>query len=110
MTAQEIITKIQSQGAAIEPKGEGFTVKALRGSISVELREVLATHKAEIVSILNRQDSGIEPQFFKGLDCPTCRKPVKVITHTNSSEVWLNCTSTDCLFMRLPQESREWCR
>src|SRR5262245_21285089 len=110
MTAEQIISDLQIKGARFELSEDGFTVNAPRGLVTAELRERLTEHKPEILSLLTRTENRIDARFFKGLDCPRCRKPVEVITHPLDEEVWLHCLDPECLIKTLHHNACEWCQ
>ncbi len=56
MTPEEVIDKAQSLGAVLAAKGDRLRVDAPRGALSLELRQALAEHKAQILEHLNQQE------------------------------------------------------
>lgn len=111
MNAQELVSNLQVKGVRFERTGDdSFTVKAPPGLITAEVKELLTEQKAEIITLLSQTESQIEARFFKGLDCPRCRKPVEVITHPLDEEVWLRCVDPGCLIRTLHHNACEWCK
>ncbi len=52
MNAVELLTELSMLGVVLEAKGERLKVDAPKGAVTVELREALMAHKAEVLVLL----------------------------------------------------------
>ena len=63
MTPAGILTELRARGVELIPEGTGLRYRAPKGTPTPELRDALATHKAEVVSLLRAPTSPAEPTF-----------------------------------------------
>ena len=57
MTPVEILKRVSDAGIILEAVEERLRVDAPRGALTLELRQALAEHKAQILEHLNQQDN-----------------------------------------------------
>lgn len=72
MTARDLLTQLRNKGVQLEtPNGDRIVVDAPKGVITEELRYALATHKAELLSLLKGEHKATVPKTAKpGLSIP----------------------------------------
>ena len=65
MTAVAILEEAKQRGIVLEAQGDQLHFRALKGTLTPELREALARHKGEILTVLQSR----QPATGKG-KCP----------------------------------------
>lgn len=108
MSAQHLLSQLQSQGMRFVPEGEGFRILAPRGLLTQELLDQLRDRKPEIIALLSQDESQLNLSYVVGL-CPHCRQELQVSTHALDDEVWIYCPTKPDLFKVLNQQSNQWC-
>src|SRR6185295_513069 len=61
MTANELIAQLQEKGVDLKSSGDRLVIDAPKGTITPEVRNALAEHKAELLVILSRPAAPVAP-------------------------------------------------
>lgn len=59
MNAAQLLTELKGRGVMLEAKGDRLVIDAPKGTVTPELREVLAERKAELLTLLKVNDAEI---------------------------------------------------
>ena len=79
MSAQELLTDLQSKGIQITADGDRLKIKAPRGTVTPELRERLAAHKPDILAALSMPS---RPELDS-----ICRRAVRDYPHVDTARL-----------------------
>ncbi len=83
MTAPELLNTLASRGITLAAEGDRLRVKAPVGALTVELRQALAEHKAELLALVRQRGTvygaDAEP---KGQQCPVNAGQGRILCQT----------------------------
>jgi hypothetical protein len=109
MTAQSLLSQLQSKGVQFVREDEDFRILAPRGLLTRELLDQLSEHKPEIIALLISVESQLSLSHVAGL-CPHCNQELQVYTQALDDEVWIQCPTKTDLFKVLKHQTDQWCR
>lgn len=82
MIALQVLTELRHRGVELIPEGTAIRYRGPKGAMTPELRQALADHKGELLSLLTRQT---EP----GFDLDTAEVAAVKLVNTILGNMWL---------------------
>src|ERR1044072_8026227 len=116
MTAHELIAQLQEKGVELKSTGDRLVIDAPKGTITPEVRNALAEHKAELLVILSRPPAPGTPAVAgpppaphlleTPVERPPWPEPRHVPTAPSSAADEIRQLETELMRLRAEEEGR----